>query len=192
MYSLFVEGASDKALIECLLKFQHIDQEEVVVIGGGVSKLGKVANEIRRRYDTGRAVAMILDADRDPDKRRTEYDDEVRTHNLQVDRVFFLPDNQSSGCLENLLQQIALPKHNLVYDCFRKYEECLRTGNPAYRLPSLKGRVYAYCEAVGGVKAMGSREKPVLAACRDASYWNFAAAELKPLMDFLGSLEGPV
>ena len=186
--SLFVEGQPDKVLVECLLRYQRIDHVEVHVIGGGVSKLRHVGNQIRRQYDSGRTVAMILDADGDHEERRAEYGEEVRTYNLQVDRVFFLPDNKSSGCLENLLQQIALREHRVVYDCFKQYEVCLHDKNPAYRLPCLKGRVYAYCEAVGGVRGMGSRESPVLAACGDASYWNFAAEELKPLMKFLGSL----
>lgn len=187
--SLFVEGKPDKALVECLLKHLSIKHIEVEMIEGGVSKLRHVATQIKRRYDSGRAIAMILDADGDPQETRSEYEKEVHAHSLQVDRVFFLPDNSSSGCLENLLQHISLPEHNVVYDCFRQYEECLHNRNPSYRLPSLKGRIYAYCEAVGGVKKMKLRKDPVLAACQNASYWNMAAAELRPLVDFLGSLE---
>ena len=101
--SLFVEGKPDKALVECLLKYQRIGHVEVQMIGGGVSKLGHVGNQIRRQYDSGRSVAVILDADADPDKRRVEYEAQIGTHGLQVDHVFFLPDDKNSGCLENLL-----------------------------------------------------------------------------------------
>ncbi|MDE0229110.1 MAG: hypothetical protein OXJ62_09690, partial [Spirochaetaceae bacterium] len=124
----FVEGKPDRALVECLLKYLCIDHVEVEIIGGGVSKLGHVANQIKRRHDRGSGIAMILDADDDLQKARAEYDDAIRTHILRVDRVFFLPDNKRSGCLENLLQQISLPEHDIVYDCFRNMNSAYTTG----------------------------------------------------------------
>ena len=189
-WSLYVEGKTDKALIECLLRSRRIAHIEVKAIHGGVSKLPSVAIDVQRSSDIGRAIAMIFDADSNPGERRSEYESQVRTLDLNVDRVFFLPDDESSGCLEDLLQRIALPEHLVVYECFGQYEQCLRGNNGAYQLPSLKGRVYAYCEAVGGVKEKKRRGDPVIAACQNASYWNVDAEALQPLMAFLDSLEG--
>ena len=186
--SVFVEGRPDKALIECILDYRCIDGVGVEMIGGGVSKLGSVANQIRRRYDSGRSVALIVDADCDLQMRRTEYESALKDHGLHIDHVFFLPDNENSGCLENLLEMISLPEHNSVYECFQQYEECLHRRNTSYRLPSLKGKVYAYCEAVGGLKGMRPKDNRVLTACGNESYWNLAAEELQPLVKFLSGL----
>lgn len=184
--SIFVEGKPDKALIECILDYKSIEDVEVEMIGGGVSKLGSVANQVRRRHDSGRTVALILDADQDLDQARTDCRSEIDSHELHVDGVFFLPDNESGGCLEDLLQMISLQEHSVVYDCFADYEDCLRRTNPSYRLPRLKGRIYAYCESVGGINEMKSRDNPVLTACRDASFWDLEAPAVQPLIHFLG------
>lgn len=189
--SVFVEGKPDQALVQSLLKYQEFDDAEVEIIGGGISKLKQVAPQIRRRHDSGTMVAAILDADDDLKASQRLFENEVSEHDIKIDRIFYLPDNRSNGCLENLLQDISLSEHAVVYDCFQQYERCLHRADASYRLPSLKGRVYAYCEAVGGVKEMKRRVSPVLAACQDIAFWNVAAAELEPLLKFLESLRTP-
>ena len=188
-WSVFVEGKDDKALVECLLTHLSSSHIEVVMIEGGVSKIGRIANEISRRHNDGKSIGMILDADSCLEERRREYSEEVDKYKLPIDRIFFLPDDRSEGCLETLLQQISLQEHDPVYHCFDEYERCLRKHNSAYRLPSLKGRIYAYCETVSGTKSSSVKGSPVLAACGNPSYWNFEAAALGPLLGFLDSLD---
>ena len=63
-WALFVEGDSDEAFVRWLLRRVGVDDVEVLAIGGGVSYLRHVVNQIHRSRDEGRRVALILDAER--------------------------------------------------------------------------------------------------------------------------------
>ena len=75
-WKLWVEGSSDKALVWCLLRQMDVENVEPAVIDGGVTKIAKVEQQIRRSSDGGQRVAMILDANSDFqqtfDKAKTE------------------------------------------------------------------------------------------------------------------------
>ena len=73
-WTVFVEGKSDKAFVRCLLQFLDISNVEVQRIGGGIDKLKEVAKLMQQHHDAGNRIAIILDADSDPQKRRKEFE----------------------------------------------------------------------------------------------------------------------
>lgn len=175
---VFCEGKSDKVFLKCVVRQMKIDNLEMIPVEGGVASLEKIAPEIRRRHDEGRLVALILDANSDPAGRRDELALRIADLALPVSRSFLLPNDQDSGCLETLLQRLAVDEHRVIYDCFAHYEQCLRDSASNYELPHVKGKIYAYCEA------LGIEERDYT----DTQFWNLEAAEIEPLKLFLQGL----
>jgi len=185
IWTLFVEGPSDKVFVEWLLRRLSVDEVEVATIGGGVKHLACVENEIRKRHDAGRRIAVLLDADEDIQGRRNALTAQIGCLGLPVEKTFLLPDNTDPGDLETLLERMAPPAHEAVYRCFDDYEACLRRHDPAYTVPNRKARVYAYCEAVGAETGPNKDYDK-------AEHWKGDAPILNPLRRFLRSMAGGV
>ena len=182
-WALFVEGPSDKAFVSWLLRRMNLPNVRVAEMGGGVSRLQHVANEILKSHNDGRRIALLLDADSNVQHRRDELTNEIDRLNLPIERTFLLPDDAGEGDLETLLEGMAPTAHKEVYLCFSEYEACLRGLNREYRTPNRKARVYAYCEAVGA-KTGPDRNYD------EAMHWDPDAPELEPLREFLSGLVG--
>ena len=123
-WALFVEGDYDEVFVRWL--WGTLDSEEDVEIhriDGGISKLHSVQNEIRKSHDAGRNVALLLDADTNPDRTRRQLAREIARLDLPIERSFLLPDDVAPGNLETLLEQMAPAAHRVVYICFDQYEE---------------------------------------------------------------------
>ena len=181
-WQIFVEGPDDQAFLSDLLQHLNISNANTSIIGGGVAKLPHVANEIRRAYDAGKLIAIVLDANSDFASRYAEFEKQKESLQLPIARFFLLPNNEDPGCLETLLETMAVPAHRIVYYCFDQYETCLQNHNTSYNLPNHKARVYAYCEALG-IETRASRREYV-----NSPYWNLNAPALEPLKQFLSGL----
>ena len=182
---IFLEGDGDDRLIRCLLRHLDVANTDTAVIGGGVSKLSKVAPQIHRSHDEGCRVAVLLDANCDFGNRREEYLTKVDELELPVERFFLLPNHRDPGSLEILLEEMAVPEHRLVYECFDEYEACLQK-HDTYERPDPKGRIYAYCEALGIETHAAKRDYS------DSSFWDLDTPALEPLKQFLVGLQAEV
>lgn len=183
---VFCEGKSDKIFLDCVTRWMKIENLEMVPIEGGVSHLDNIAPQIRRRHDEGRRVALILDANSDPADRRRSLDGTLDRLELTVFDTFLLPNDRDPGCLEDVLEGLAVEDHRAIYDCLANYEKCLMDCEPEYRPPHAKGKIYAYCEALG--IETRDRERDYT----DGQYWNLDATGLDPLKLFLRKLAGHV
>jgi hypothetical protein len=97
---------------------------------------------------------IIIDADDIELQRR---DMEKIKEELQIDFPFYLlPDNNNSGELEDLLEQIINPDNKPIFDCWQAYELCVsKFDNPArsghkYTIPAKKSKIYSYMEVLVG------------------------------------------
>ncbi len=178
-WTLYVEGRDDQRFFECLMRHWKITSVETDIIGGGVSHIHKIEQNIRRRIDDGNKIAVILDADANFTNRYDEFQKTTSELTLPIDRFFLLPNNNNPGCLETLLEQICVSDHRVIYDCLNQYEDCIQTKEAMYEPPSLKGRVYAYCEALGIETHANKRNYT------DNCYWNLDSPELQSLKSFL-------
>lgn len=181
-WSIFCEGRADKRFLECFAKYLRTSNVRFIRLGGGVSRLRTMDPRIRLEHDGGKSVAVILDANSDPQSRRLELRQEVMALKLPICRDFLLPNNDEPGCLETLLRWLAVHDHAVIHDCFDQYERCLSDAGPSYDPPHIKGRIYAYCEALG--IETSDRERDYT----DRRYWNLDVAELAPLKNFLQEL----
>ena len=178
---VFVEGEADKAFVRCLLGFLGIEHVEVQGMGGGIGELEAMAPEMRRRRDAGNRIAVILDANSKPGRRRKDLDKDIARLDLPIERAFLTPNDDEAGCLETLLEQIAPPAHQKIYECLDTYESCLRDLDAKYIPPPCKARIYAYCEAIG------AETRPDKAYDRP-EHWDLNAQALDPLKQFLRGL----
>ena len=179
-WTLFVEGDSDQVFLQCLLDGLGIVNMDIAIIGGGVSNLAEMATTIQRTSDAGNSICLLLDADSNPKRRRSEFRrsrDELGLP-IENDHCFLLPNDCDPGCLETLLEWIAVPDHRVVYECFREYETCLHSYSKSYRLPNPKARIYAYCEALSIEPHHSKRDYS------DPLYWDLNASALEPLKQF--------
>ena len=183
-WDIFVEGDHDEVFLQCLLKHLGISYVHTSVIGGEVSHLHKVKNEILRSHYSGNRIAIVLDADLNPHSRRIEFGKARDKLSLPIDDnyCFLLPNNRDPGVLEILLERISVTEHRIVYDCFEEYEHCLQTQNKPYITPNRKAKIYAYCEALDIETNASKRDY-----C-DPEYWNLNASAVEPLRQFLFSL----
>lgn len=176
------EGRADQVFLRALLNaLGRTDLDiEVDTIGGDYTKLktNAVKNQILRAADSGKGVALVLDANSSIEETRGRYHKAVEEEALPIDRVFFLPNDADSGDLESLLERLAVDRHRRVLDCFERYEECLRAADAGYHTPNRKAKIYAYCEAIGGEPKEGERRY------LDRSQWNLDAVGLEPLKEF--------
>ena len=182
-WALFVEGKYDAALVRWLLQRLDADNVRVSLIGGGVSKLESVANEILKGRNEGRHIALLLDANSDVQRRRKELANEIKRLNLPIERTFLLPDDTREGTLETLLERMAAATHQAVYRCLDEYEACLNALDQTYTPPGRKARVYAYCEAIGAETRPDKNYD-------DKTHWNGDAPALEPLRQFLRGMVG--
>lgn len=182
-YAIFCEGESDEKFLADLLTHLGIDNVAVTPIGGGVETLLTVAPKIRQAVDSGK-VALILDGNRDVDRRRGEIQAVMKQGDLPVDDVFLLPNNCDPGCLETLLAQLGFPEHQAIHECFEEYKRCLAKRSSEYRMPSGKGKIYAYCDALGREPRAPRRNY------LDDECWDLRAVAVKPLRKFLRNWAG--
>ena len=116
-------------------------------------------------------------------EQRAKLQEVVDQEGIPVKESFFLPDDARPGCLETLLQDMAVSSHRPIHDCFDHYEECLGHQDSSYALPDAKARIYAYCNA------LRIETRPACRDYRDAHHWNMDAPALQLLKRFLLSLQ---
>ncbi len=182
-WHVYVEGESDKRFLECLASHMNIDTEiEFRPIGGGLSKLHKVQPQMKQSSNEGNRLGVILDANSNCQQCRNELTTIIGELGVRVEKNFLFPDDTRAGCLETLLEELAVKLHQDLYSCFDEYEACLRLRG-GYQLPGDKARVYAYCNALGIETCEKRRDY-----C-SVKHWNLDnAPTLQPLKKFLRSL----
>lgn len=55
--------------------------------------------------------------------------------------TFLIPNDRDEGNLEVLLEEVAVEKHKIVFQCFEKFKKCLEQQNSAYAKPNDKGAI---------------------------------------------------
>lgn len=108
-----------------------------------------------------------------------------RCKTLGVDCAgFAMPDNQSDGTLENLLEgMIPFAHRNVIDSCWRNFEGCVRR-NGAKFAPPLKSMIDVYAKLFNRDAHQG-----MFASCsfKDNSVWDWNAPILEPLKLFLSA-----
>lgn len=191
---IFVEGIADAKLIQDLIKsWYNVDltigkmggeeaNPDILVVGGkdSISKLFPLF-KINEKSDVGNIV--IFDADNfvEENTKFIEYREKVALG------YFLLPDNQSNGDLETLLEQIINPNNKFVIVCWDNFINCLETTstNTFYK-PSNKKKIYTYLELLLGEDSSTQNLKKELGRnYQNQNHWDLNAPALVNLKQFL-------
>ncbi len=178
-FHIVVEGETDKLFMTEYLKHINLSSSvpEVIKNLGGIDKLAGHTQKMQEHLNDGVKILLILDANSNPKRRRKSIEGIINTKiNGQNLPLFLFPDNHSNGDLENLLEQIILREHAGIFECFENYERCLKDKNNGYIPPDMKGKIYAYTEALDA-KGKSNQYRP--------EYWDFHHPSLNPLKKFL-------
>ena len=179
---IFVEGDTDKRLIEDYLKYLKINILYEVIYTGGKDKISTQIPTIRRFIDQGFQVSIIFDADNNIESRTTELKAIKTAYNIEFD-IFLFPNNSESGDIEDLLLNIYNSKYQDIFDCLQSYENCLKQ-NKTYKIPIKKGKIYGFLDAVLSEKEEDNAKDKK----RDFlkyDHWDLDHEYLNPLKQFL-------
>lgn len=202
-FRIFVEGDADKKFLSDY--YHHLFQERVPQYSinhtgdlkgdktGGYKKLSDEINirEMRINTDQGGVNLVIFDADKDIEARRKELEAVKEQYHVEFE-LFLLPNNQDTGELEDLLENIINPNNRPIMDCWEDYEKELvkleipgRTP-PPLTTPAKKTKIYGYLEALlGDSNTQKELIKEVNRNYGNTLHWNLDAEYLEPLKEFL-------
>lgn len=202
-FRIFVEGDADKKFIGDY--YHHLFQEEAPQYSinhtgdlrgdkaGGYKKLSDEINirEMRINEDQGGVNLVIFDADKDVEARRKELEAIKEQYNVNFE-LFLLPNNQDTGALEDLLENIINPNNRPIFDCWENYEKELVTLDipgrtpPPLTTPAKKTKIYGYLEALlGESNTQKELIKEVNRNYENTLHWSLDAEYLEPLKEFL-------
>ncbi|RDU72003.1 hypothetical protein CQA57_07330 [Helicobacter anseris] len=175
---IFVEGKHDKEFLEVYLKYLGILNTEIMVCNGNTIDIN-IHSNIQEAKDKQQKVFVVFDCDKSYEETFKRLIDESRGL-LCRDEIFLFPNNSQSGELETLLFTIA--KEPQIYECFKRYKDCIALHNPSYaKNIQKKSARFAYFEALGllGEKKDEERKKAYV------NIFDFDSAYLDSLRSFL-------
>lgn len=194
-FNIFVEGVADARFFKQYVS--HIWGEEVpderLIPLSGWDNLKKEAQALRMRSMTanGGVNLVIVDADKDFQTRKDEITKWQQTNEVEFE-LFLLPNNQDTGALEDLLENIINPNNRPIMNCWENYEKKLVTLDipgrtpPPLTTPAKKTKIYGYLEALlFDSKSQKEQIKEVNRNYENTLHWNLDAEYLEPLKGFL-------
>lgn len=179
-FRIFVEGHEDSRFLKGYLNFLGKSlSDDCIKIVDGWGKLAGHTQTMQQNLDKGIPVLVMFDANSNYRKRKGEIMEilDAKIPNGRNLPLFLFPDDQSDGVVENLLEKIIISDHEDIFTCFEGYKKCLNEHKRNYTLPDIKGKVYAYKEAIGALRKRSDQF--------DSKYWNFNHPALNPLKEFL-------
>lgn len=197
---IFVEGKSDKRFIEALLfKYFEIDCSKkeltgIVVATEGKDNLNTQPDLVDQQRKIGEAKNLIIfDADfkvknGGVDIRRKEY--ETIANQLRVIfKIFLLPDDESEGELENLVETCFKYEFGFFGECWKGMIGCFQQQkNFTLKLPNIDGYIHSYTDLLEEYKQLDYGNRKTETNFLDEGLWNLdinTNNKLKKLVDFI-------
>ena len=194
---IFVEGLADKTFLRQYVKNAFnilLSCDDIITTGGWQEiKSNTIVNQLKKNTANGGMNLVIFDADTDVESRKAQLEQIKHEKNIAFD-LFLMPDNQSTGTLEDLLERIINPENQCVMDCWHRYEDDLKGQTIAWKSPTTptspakKSMIYGYLEALLGTsKSQKDMIKEKNRNYTDKNHWNLMSEALQPLRSFLSS-----
>ena len=169
---IVIEGNEDENFLKSYIKALGYPDESFRFLSiKGKDKLEASESIIEDALNRGSKVLIIFDADLDYQKSRASIENTLKGLGVSI---FLFPDDNSSGTLESLLEEIINSEHERIFKCFEEYKQCISECMSEYELPSKKAKIYAYKQVLG-----------ILEDPFDPRYWDFESTALEPLKSFL-------
>jgi hypothetical protein len=211
LIQIFVEGDGDVKFISDYISHiipdvsVDIKKKKVANISiGGATKITvhglegwqdiqNVKPDIQKNSENGGVNLIIFDADTDQNEggfaiRNQEIKDKISGLDY---KVFLFPNNQDDGALEDLLENIINKDNASIFECWDKFEICLkdRAGQKTGKdltLPAKKSKIYVFLEALLGNSNEDKKKiKDPFRNFNDTDHWDLDNEYLNPLKDFI-------
>jgi len=193
---LLVEGKDEINFFCALINYLEITEVQILEVGG-CSQFGDKFDALCQTtgFEIVRILAVIQDADNDPNSKFERIKHYLNEHEFELPRqlnsfsngnpqigVFILPDNQNGGMLEDLCLRSVGGDPKM--DCVENFFTCITNlENPPRNIAKAKAQVFlaampeiANCVGIGACKR----------------YWDFNSVELDELKSFLRNFEHPI
>jgi hypothetical protein len=208
-FKIFVEGKADQkflhdyvehlfgidlATIAEVTKSKNgcIERSDVIIETGGWA--GLKTEILINQMNNSDLNLVVFDADTVKNGgglviRKREIETWKAKYGLIFD-MFLFPNNKDDGALEDLLEQIINPQNAPVFDCWKKFENCLPTKTTCTKspltIPAKKSKIYAYMEVLhGNTKAEKDKVKDPNRDFKNPQHWDLSATSIEPLGNFL-------
>lgn len=190
---IFVEGIADKKFISDYLKYLEIEyiSEKDIIDMGGINQISNFKHEFKRNTDNGGVNLLIVDADNDFEKRKTEIEEIKSKEKLEFD-YFIIPNNCNAGTLKNLLENIINPENKIIFEKWQNFENSLKEIGSLHgktlTIPAKKTKMYMYLEVLLG--DTNKDKEMIKEKNRDylnPEHWDMENSFLFPLREFLAA-----
>ena len=195
LFTIYVEGIADVVFFKQYIHHLwgvEVPENSIVKLDGWTNLKGVTWQQrMKTMTDNGGTNIVIIDADKDIDARCSDVLTWKEQNGLEFE-LFLLPNNEDTGALEDLLENIINPNNKPIFDCWEGYEKELvkldisgRTP-PPLTTPAKKTKIYGYLEALLGESK--SQKELIKEPNRDdenTQHWNLDAEYLGALKKFL-------
>lgn len=148
---IYVEGDSDKKLLEFLLSYWNITIDKIL-LSNGYTNLNLVAKDIKNYNKKGIKVLVLFDADSSDSndknngfKNKTNYLNSKKIELSIEFETYLFPNNENDGDLEFFIRNIS--KYKELYDCWDNLWLCVKnkeTKEQNFSLEGSKTMLYYY------------------------------------------------
>jgi len=163
-----------------------------IQVAGGWTKIKDLKPNFTKYKDNNDKILLIFDADTNDndggyDRRKKEIED----YALPLDETFLFPSNKDDGALEDLLENIIPQANKPIFDCWEKFEICLRkceteTTREKLTIPTQKSKIYAYITfLLDKTNKEKDKAKDQNRDYSNTEHWNLDSDYLEPLKSFL-------
>lgn len=162
---IFCEGVSDQRFLRDFLKVHYnldfsekdLEQNNFINKLNSYNKLKDRKSLITETFSDFTSL-IFLDADDKKvlDKAGFEgtnkfVNDLMTSWNWTKYAIFVLPNNQDSGTIEDLLENVINKKHSQIFECWNEFENCLSKNDKSFTIPAKKSKIYSYLECLHGI-----------------------------------------
>ncbi len=151
----------------------------------------KIKSLFKTNRDNQIKNIVLVDTDGDLKERQSKIEQSRKILDEHFP-CFLIPNDQKTGNLETLLENIINPENQPLFDCWQKYTACLEViphpdaEKNALTLPDNKAKIYAYLEALLGTSdAEKQKIKEEYRDYTNQNHWDLNHAYLEPLKTFL-------
>ena len=210
-FNVFVEGLADMKFLHDYIEVEFgvslgtikngkcgVTGKCINATGGWKALDGKGGDTLRdtMKENTSNGIVnlVIFDADTTTSdggfsNRKAEIEGWKTKYGLDFE-LFLFPDNGTDGALEDLLERIINPRNEPVFECWKRFEDCLPTKDTCTKnpltIPAKKSKIYAYMEVLHGDS---NKEKEKIKDhnrdFKNTLHLDLKVAALKPLREFL-------
>jgi|GEM_PF-199356 len=208
--TIWVEGTADQKFLADVIKtwfninfeakgnsqkFEHTSEDHVITIIklNGIDNL--LSDKIKSLFQTNREKQIknivLVDADWNIKEKQSKIEQSRKILDEPFP-CFLIPNDQTPGNLETLLENIINPENQAIFDCWQKYTACMKViphpeaEKNELTLPDNKAKIYAYLEALlGSSETEKQKIKEEYRDYTNPKHWDLNHAYLEPLKTFL-------